>query len=82
MMADALDDLPIPYPAKTKEATGLVNGIPTNVMSVTFSDKILVTITQEGRLAQWVTATLSLMYTSSLTHTGSCTNGQCQSYYL
>ena len=44
----------IPYPAKTKQAAGLVNGVLTDVMSMFFADKIVVTITQEGRLAQWV----------------------------
>lgn len=42
------------YPALTKQAAGKVNGVHTDVMSITFADKILVTITQEGRLAQWV----------------------------
>ena len=44
----------VPYPAKTKQAAGLVNGVLTDVMSMFFADKIMVTITQEGRLAQWV----------------------------
>lgn len=43
-----------PYPAKTKQAAGLVSGVPTDVMFMSFADKIMVTITQEGRLAQWV----------------------------
>ena len=43
-----------PFPASTKQAAGLVGGIPTDVMCVSFSDKILITITQKGRLAQWV----------------------------
>ena len=42
------------YPAITKQAAGTVNGIPTDVTCVEFADKILVTITQGGRLAQWV----------------------------
>lgn len=44
----------MPYPAKTKQAAGLVNGVPTDVTFMLFADKIMVTITQEGRLAQWV----------------------------
>lgn len=43
-----------PFPAKTKQAAGNVAGILTDVMSISFSDKILVVITQNGRLAQWV----------------------------
>ena len=42
------------FPAPAREASGLVNGIPTEVTSTSFSDKILITISQEGRLSQWV----------------------------
>jgi proteasome assembly chaperone 3 len=42
------------YPATTKRATGFVNGLSTDAMVVGFADKILITLTQEGRLAQWV----------------------------
>lgn len=45
---------PSPFPAATKHAAGLVNGQETDVSSVYFSDKILITISQEGRLSQWV----------------------------
>lgn len=43
-----------PFPAPSKQATGLVNGVETEVSSMNFSDKIMVTISQGGRLAQWV----------------------------
>lgn len=42
------------FPAATKQSAGAVNGEHTDVMSIIFSDKILVTITQQGMLAQWV----------------------------
>lgn len=42
------------YPAITKQAAGTVNGIQTNITSTAFSDKIMITITQGGRLAQWI----------------------------
>ncbi|KAI9783716.1 MAG: hypothetical protein M1816_001197 [Peltula sp. TS41687] len=42
------------YPAMTQQSAGPVDGIHTDVMCVSFSDKLLITITQEGRLAQWV----------------------------
>ncbi|KAI4240004.1 MAG: hypothetical protein LQ352_007740 [Teloschistes flavicans] len=42
------------YPATTKQAAGHIDGILTDVTSTIFSDKILVTITQGGRLAQWI----------------------------
>ncbi|EFQ97282.1 hypothetical protein MGYG_00323 [Nannizzia gypsea CBS 118893] len=43
-----------PYPASTKQAAGVVGGQQTDVMVVSFQDRILVTITQNGRLAQWL----------------------------
>jgi len=43
-----------PYPARTKQAAGIVNAVHTEVMSVSFADKLMVTIIQGGRLAQWV----------------------------
>jgi hypothetical protein len=43
-----------PFPAPSKQAAGLVNGTQTDVSSVYFSDKILITISQGGRLSQWV----------------------------
>ena len=46
--------LDLPYPAATKQVAGLVNGVKTDVMVMKFSDKIMVTISQEGRLAHWV----------------------------
>lgn len=44
----------LPYPAQTKQASGEVDGIATEIMVISFSDKIMVTIIQAGRLAQWV----------------------------
>lgn len=46
--------MPATYPAVTKQAAGSVDGVLTNVTSIMFADKIMVTITQGGRLAQWV----------------------------
>jgi proteasome assembly chaperone 3 len=45
---------PALFPAATKQAAGLVNGVQTDVSSVNFADKILITISQGGRLSQWV----------------------------
>lgn len=52
----SMDDskITIPFPAPTKQAAGEVNGVKTDVMSISFADKIMITITQNGRLAQWV----------------------------
>lgn len=48
------DHLDLPFPAATKQATGVINGVQTDVMSLSFSDKILFTISQKGRLGHWV----------------------------
>ena len=45
---------PTDYPVQTKHAAGQVDGKLTDVMTLYFSDKIMVTVTQGGRLAQWV----------------------------
>ncbi|KAL9602826.1 MAG: hypothetical protein Q9219_001521 [cf. Caloplaca sp. 3 TL-2023] len=45
---------PTAYPATTKQAAGYIDGVLTNITSTSFSDKILVTITQGGKLAQWI----------------------------
>ncbi|KAK2803863.1 hypothetical protein FQN50_006871 [Emmonsiellopsis sp. PD_5] len=44
----------LPFPASTKQAAGVLGGISTDVMVVSFSDKIMVTVSQKGKLAQWV----------------------------
>jgi hypothetical protein len=43
-----------PFPAPSRQAAGLVNGTQTDVSSVYFADKILITVSQSGRLSQWV----------------------------
>jgi proteasome assembly chaperone 3 len=50
-----------PFPAATKQAAGLVNGVHTDVASIFFADKILITISQGGRLSQWVRHMCSLI---------------------
>lgn len=45
---------PAPYPARTQTASLVINGIQTVATAVDFTDKIVVTITQQGRLAHWV----------------------------
>jgi proteasome assembly chaperone 3 len=45
---------PTPFPAASKQAAGLVNGTQTDVSSIYFADKIMITISQGGRLSQWV----------------------------
>ncbi|KAK7539982.1 uncharacterized protein J3D65DRAFT_549986 [Phyllosticta citribraziliensis] len=57
---------PEAFPAKTRSAAGPVDGVPTNVMVVQFEDKILVTISQAGRLAHWAHVPLSTLANASL----------------
>lgn len=47
-----------PFPVKTKQAAGLVNGTETDISSFYFADKIMITISQNGRLSQWVLASM------------------------
>lgn len=54
-----------PFPAKTKHVQGTVNGTSTAISSMYFSDKILITISQAGRLSQWV-YTLSIFNINKL----------------
>ena len=46
--------IPTPFPARTMTASALVGDIQTAVTRISFSDKILVTISQAGRLNHWV----------------------------
>ena len=48
------ESMNLPFPASTRQISGTVGGILTDVMSILFSDRILVTVIQNGRLAQWV----------------------------
>lgn len=48
-----------PFPAPSKSTSGLINGRLTHITSMGFSDKIVITITQAGKLAHWVHVPLS-----------------------
>ncbi|KAG9231883.1 hypothetical protein BJ875DRAFT_103021 [Amylocarpus encephaloides] len=50
---------PSPFPAKTIEFAGIVNGVETDLTSMYFTDKILVTVSQGGRLSQWIQVPLT-----------------------
>ncbi|KAK0635248.1 hypothetical protein B0T17DRAFT_480750 [Bombardia bombarda] len=54
------------FPAPSKQATGTVNGVETEIVSMNFSDKIMITISQGGRLAQWVQVPLSAPSSASV----------------
>ncbi|PHH83778.1 hypothetical protein CDD82_2650 [Ophiocordyceps australis] len=41
------------FPAPSRHAHGLVDGVDTQATYMGFADKMLVTISQEGRLSQW-----------------------------
>lgn len=48
------ESLNLPFPAASKQVAGIVEGVQTDVMIMNFSDKIMLTISQEGRLSHWV----------------------------
>jgi hypothetical protein len=48
------DVTPTPFPAQTKTASSVINGTETTATLMSFADKILITVTQQGRLAHWV----------------------------
>ncbi len=43
-----------PFPVTKKEAIGYVAGKQTVITSMYFAEKIMITISQDGRLSQWV----------------------------
>ncbi|CAK7265251.1 hypothetical protein SEPCBS119000_001408 [Sporothrix epigloea] len=56
----------MPYPAKTSTAVGIVDGVPTEAEVTYFCDKILVLVSQGGRLAQWIQVPLSAPSAASI----------------
>lgn len=48
----------VPYPAHTRQTASIVNDVPTQCTITSFADKIMITITQNGRLGQWLTVPL------------------------
>ncbi|KAK4155489.1 hypothetical protein C8A00DRAFT_13521 [Chaetomidium leptoderma] len=55
-----------PFPAPSKRTVGTINGVPTEVESLSFSDKIMITVSQGGRLAQWIQVPLSAPSSASV----------------
>lgn len=49
-----LDSPNLPFPARTKQAAGTINGTLTDAMVVEFSDRIMVILSQRGRVVHWV----------------------------
>ncbi|KAJ8113654.1 hypothetical protein OPT61_g4261 [Boeremia exigua] len=64
---------PAPFPARSKVASSSINGLDTTVTFMSFADKILITVTQQGRLAHWVHVPLDISATDASTTS--------QSYY-
>jgi len=62
----APDVQPTPFPATSKTSSGLVKDIPTAVTCTSFSDKILLTISQAGKLAHWVHVPLATTSTDPM----------------
>ncbi|KAI1390919.1 uncharacterized protein F4822DRAFT_166830 [Hypoxylon trugodes] len=55
-----------PFPAQSKFAIGSIDGLPTEASVLHFSDKILITLSQEGRLSQWLQVPLSAPSSASV----------------
>lgn len=51
---NSLQEPTLPFPAATKQVAGMIDGVDTDVTCINFNDKILVTISQNGRLGHWV----------------------------
>ncbi|KAJ4378816.1 hypothetical protein N0V86_005689 [Didymella sp. IMI 355093] len=67
-MAAATEDYtvtPAPFPARSKTASLSIAGKETTATSMSFSDKILITVTQDGRLAHWVHVPLDISATDA-----------------
>ncbi|KAF2648281.1 hypothetical protein K491DRAFT_670882 [Lophiostoma macrostomum CBS 122681] len=61
---------PTPYPAKSHTTSTSIKGVETVATSISFADKILITISQHGRLAHWIHVPLDISATdASLTST-------------
>ncbi|KAK3297020.1 uncharacterized protein B0H64DRAFT_391014 [Chaetomium fimeti] len=54
------------FPAPSKKTVGTVNGISTEVELLNFADKIMITVSQSGRLAQWIQVPLSAPSSASV----------------
>ncbi|KKA27047.1 hypothetical protein TD95_002470 [Thielaviopsis punctulata] len=48
------DPVDTPFPAKSRAVVASVHGIPTEACVRVFTDKIMLTLSQDGRLAQWI----------------------------
>lgn len=45
---------PSPFPAPSKSTSGLANHVLTTISTLSFTDKLLITISQAGKLSHWV----------------------------
>ncbi|PHH77108.1 hypothetical protein CDD80_932 [Ophiocordyceps camponoti-rufipedis] len=59
MVQSGLDLRPEDFPVPSRHASGLVAGIPTEATALSFADRILLTISQQGRLSQWIQVPLA-----------------------
>jgi hypothetical protein len=72
-MAKELADYTVtetPYPARTNTSSATIKGADTTATCVYFSDKIFITVTQNGRLGHWVH--LPLLLSPSLPNRRGC----------
>ncbi|KAI5367563.1 Putative proteasome assembly chaperone 3 [Septoria linicola] len=50
---------PSPFPAPSRTTSGLINNTLTTVSSIAFADKIVITISQAGKLSHWTHVSLA-----------------------
>lgn len=55
----SLETKPDAFPAPSRQTQGSISSIPTNITRLDFADKILLTISQAGRLSQWIQVPLT-----------------------
>lgn len=55
---EGFDVTETPYPAATKTDATSIKGVETTATAMYFADKVMITITQNGRLAHWVRETI------------------------
>ncbi|WPH00849.1 Hypothetical protein R9X50_00367900 [Acrodontium crateriforme] len=59
------------FPAASKSKSGLTNNLPTTVSTVSFTDRLLITISQCGKLSHWVHVPLATSASSDPVSSGS-----------
>lgn len=54
MSTNPIEPTPTPYPAPTRTSSTTISGVPTTATLISFSDKLLITVSQSGILNHWL----------------------------